>query len=67
MNLKNELRGYAKPVAESVLAILIGAFIGALVLWFSGYSPLEAYYWLIVGSLASTDGIAETLAKSAPL
>jgi len=67
LSLKNELKGYVKPVAESVLAILIGAFIGALVLWFSGYSPVEAYYWLIVGSLGSIDGIAETLAKSAPL
>ena len=61
------LRDYGKPIAESVLAIFIGAFIGALVLWFSGYSPVNAYYWLIRGSLTSVDGIAETLAKSAPL
>lgn len=61
------LRDYGKPIAESVIAIVIGAFIGALVLWFSGYSPLEAYYWLIRGSLTSVDGISETLAKSAPL
>ncbi|ASJ00867.1 ABC transporter permease [Thermococcus gorgonarius] len=67
MSLKSELKGYVKPVAESVLAILIGAFVGALVLWFSGYSAGSAYYWLIKGSLGSIDGIAETLSKSAPL
>ncbi|AIU70427.1 ribose ABC transporter permease [Thermococcus eurythermalis] len=67
MSLRSELRGYTKPLAESVLAILIGAFVGALVLWFSGYSPGSAYYWLIKGSLGSADGIAEALSKAAPL
>lgn len=60
------VKGYWKPLAESILAILIGAVIGAIVLWLSGYSASSAYYWLIVGSLGSLDGIAETLAKSAP-
>lgn len=63
MNVKE----YWKPLAESILAILIGAVIGAIVLWLSGYSASSAYYWLIVGSLGSLDGIAETLAKSAPI
>ncbi|GAB6135089.1 ABC transporter permease [Thermococcus prieurii] len=67
MNLKNELRGYAKPVAESVLAILIGAFIGALVLWFSGYDAIAAYRALLSGSFGSLSNFAETLSKSTPL
>jgi ABC-type uncharacterized transport system permease subunit len=61
------LRDYWKPLAESTIAILIGAIIGAIVLWSSGYSAGSAYYWLIVGSMGSLDGIAETLAKSAPI
>jgi len=67
VSLKNELRGYAKPVAESVLAILIGAFIGALVLWFSGYDAVAAYRALLSGSFGSLSNFAETLSKSTPL
>lgn len=67
MSVSEELKGYVKPFTESVLAILIGALIGAIVLWASGYSAVSAYKALITGALGSVDGIAETLSKSTPL
>ncbi len=67
MSLKNELRSYLKPLGESVLAILIGAFIGAVVLWLSGYDAIAAYKALIQGSFGSLGNFAETLSKSTPL
>jgi len=67
VSLKNELRSYLKPLGESVLAILIGAFIGAVVLWLSGYDAIAAYKALIQGSFGSLGNFAETLSKSTPL
>ncbi|WP_457751800.1 ABC transporter permease [Thermococcus sp.] len=67
MNISNEVRGYLKPLGESVLAILIGAFIGAIVLWLSGYDAIAAYKALIEGSFGSLGNFAETLSKSTPL
>ncbi|WP_456423933.1 ABC transporter permease [Thermococcus sp.] len=67
MSLKSELRSYLKPLGESVLAILIGAVIGAVVLWLSGYDAVTAYKALIQGSFGSLGNFAETLSKSTPL
>jgi len=66
MSLSSELRGYWKPLTESVLAILIGALIGALVLWFSGYDAIAAYKALLKGAFLGGN-FAETLSKSTPI
>ncbi len=58
---------HLKPLAESLIAILIGFLIGAIVLLAFGYSPTEAYYWLFIGALGSTRGIASTLRYATPI
>lgn len=50
-----------------ILAIVLALIIGALVIWLMGISPWMAYKSLLKGSLGSTNSIAETLVKSAPL
>ena len=67
MRVSNELRDYWKPLSESVLAILIGALVGAIVLWLSGYDAVAAYKALLQGSFGSMGNFAETLSKSTPL
>ncbi len=66
MSFSTELRGYGKPLAESVLAILIGALIGAIVLWLSGYDAVAAYKALLEGAFLGGN-FSETLSKSTPL
>ncbi|WP_048811294.1 ABC transporter permease [Thermococcus gammatolerans] len=56
-----------KAFVESVLAILIGFLIGAIILLAFGYDPVDAYVALFKGGLASTDNIAVTLHYSTPL
>lgn len=67
MRVSAELRDYWKPLSESVLAILIGALVGAIVLWLSGYDAVAAYKALLQGSFGSMGNFAETLSKSTPL
>jgi len=56
-----------RPFVESLIAILVGFIIGAIVLIAFGYNPLEAYYWLFHGALGSTYGIASTLKYATPI
>ena len=56
-----------KPFIESLIAILIGFIIGAIVLMAFGYNPFDAYYWLFYGALGSTRGIASTLKYATPI
>jgi len=67
MSLSQSLRGYLKPFTESVLAILIGVLVGAIVLWASGYDAIAAYKALVVGSVSSLANFAQTLSQSTPL
>lgn len=56
-----------KPIMESTVAITIGVLIGAIVLTFSGFNPIEAYKALLDGALGSTYGIAMTLSSATPI
>jgi len=56
-----------KAFIESLIAIFVGFFIGAIVLLAFGYDPLNAYYWLFQGALGSTYGIASTLRYATPI
>jgi ABC-type uncharacterized transport system permease subunit len=56
-----------RPFVESLIAILVGFIIGAIVLVSFGYDPLAAYYWLFQGALGSTRGIASTLKYATPI
>jgi ABC-type uncharacterized transport system permease subunit len=56
-----------KAFVESLIAILVGFIIGAIILYAFGYSASKAYYGLFTGALTSVDGIAATLKYSTPI
>ncbi len=55
------------PVAESVIAGLIGIAIGAVIMLVYGYDPVAAYISLFRGSFGSIYSWAESLANATPL
>ncbi len=55
------------PIAESLLAGLIGLIIGAFIMLAFGYNPISAYRSLFIGSFGSTYSWAESLANATPL
>ena len=55
------------PVAESVVAGLIGLAIGAVIMLVYGYDPVAAYISLFRGSFGSVYSWAESLANATPL
>ena len=55
------------PVAESVIAGLIGLAIGAVIMLVYGYDPVAAYISLFRGSFGSVYSWAESLANATPL
>lgn len=61
--LKAILRASAIPV----VAVLLAAIIGAVILWGSGASPLEAYAALLKGAFGSPQALQRTLEKATPL
>jgi len=67
LSFLESIKDYLRPFTESVLAILIGAFIGALIMHLSGYSATNAYVSLIKGAFFGLSNFAETLSKSTPL
>ena len=52
---------------ESIVAFIIGLAIGAIILWATGYSPWEAYYYLFSSSLFDLYGLATTLSFATPI
>ncbi len=56
-----------KALIESLIAIFVGFFIGAIVLVAFGYDPWVAYSALFRGALGSVHGIASTLTYSTPI
>ncbi len=56
-----------KAFVESIIAVVIGFLIGAIILLAFGYDPVKAYIALFEGGLASTDNIAATLHYSTPI
>ncbi|NJE26044.1 ABC transporter permease [Thermococcus sp. MV5] len=65
--MKANIKGFFKPLVESLIAIIIGMLIGAIILAFSGYSPTEAYVALFDGALGSKYGWAMTLSAATPI
>ncbi len=55
------------PIAEALLAGLIGLVIGAFIMLAFGYNPISAYHSLFIGSFGSTYSWAESLANATPL
>jgi len=50
-----------------IFAIATGFIVGAVVLWFSGVSPLDAYIEMFNASFGSAQGLTATFIRAAPL
>src|SRR5690554_2049251 len=51
----------------SLAAIIFALGVGAILILMAGINPLEAYAYLVKGTLGNTYGIGETLARFIPL
>lgn len=58
---------HLKKISTPILAIVIAFIIGALIMAFSGVSPLEAYITLLSGAFGGKISVADTLFASTPL
>lgn len=56
-----------KPVTGVLLSIVIGFIVGAIVLSFSGYNPLEAYKSLFMGVFSKPKYIVQTIIIATPI
>lgn len=50
-----------------ISVVLLSILLGSLILLVNGYSPLEAYRGIIIGSLGSWVALSETLTRTTPL
>lgn len=58
------------PLSSGVIlpmAILLSFLCGALLIGLSGYSPIEAYRAILIGSFGNINSIAEVFVKTTPL
>lgn len=65
--MRVDIKGFAKPLVESLIAIVIGIVVGGIILAFSGYSPIKAYVALFDGAVGSKYGWAMTLSAATPI
>jgi len=56
-----------QPFLESLLALLIGLGVGALLIYIYRYDPVAGYLGLFIGAFGNTVALAETLSYSMPL
>jgi simple sugar transport system permease protein len=56
-----------KKIWAQLLSIVLAFFIGALVLLVTGYSPIDAYSALFVGSFGDITSIGLTFSKATPI
>ena len=61
------LAGFWRSASVPIMAILLAAVIGAILLLLSGANPIEAYAALFRGSLSNARTIGRTLEKATPL
>lgn len=64
MTLKKELR---KTVAVSLLSVVFGFILGAVIMLVFGYDPIAGYTSMIRSSLGTTRTIGETISQATPL
>ncbi len=56
-----------KPTAATLLSILFGFIVGAIVLMIAGYSPIEAYESLFHGVFSRPKYVAQTIITATPV
>lgn len=54
-------------IVTALAAIVLSLLLGAVLLYASGHSPLEAYGAMLKGSFGSAYGVGETVVKAIPL
>lgn len=69
MNKKNKLVTFLTESSKSftIISILLGFFIGGLILWFSGFNPFKAYEIIFNGIFSKPSYISFTIIRSTPL
>lgn len=56
-----------REISVPIFAVILAVLIGAIILFISGASPIEAYSALIKGSFGDVDAFTRTLEKATPL
>ena len=56
-----------RPIASTLLAILVGAAVSAIILAFAGYNPFQAFALLLHGSLGTPKYITNVIIKATPI
>jgi len=54
-------------ISIPLVAVILAVFIGTIIIFISGSSPIQAYYGMLRGSLGGLDSITRTLEKATPL
>ena len=65
--IKASALNMVKEAITPLLAVVFALTIGAIIIYFMGIDPLEAYRSLVRGSLGSKSAVSETLIKATPL
>jgi simple sugar transport system permease protein len=58
---------YVKKIWAQIISILLAFLTGAIILFATGYSPLEAYSALFIGSFGDVTSIGLTFSKATPI
>lgn len=66
-NWRNQLQMFGQELVVPLIAIVLAAVIGSLLILLSGASPAEAYGALLEGALGDANGVQRTLEKATPL
>jgi ABC-type uncharacterized transport system permease subunit len=72
--LGKTLPSWLKPVGRSfrraapqIVAVLLAFLAGAIVLWVTGHSPVDAYVAVVKGAFGDTYGIGQTFTQATPI
>lgn len=66
-NVSHNLKKLIQEIVPQTIAIIIALLVGALVLWATGHSPIDAYSKLVAGAFGDSYGIGQTLTQATPI
>jgi simple sugar transport system permease protein len=64
---EGRVRGWVEQLVIPLISVVIAIGIGSLIIWATGYDPIEAYSALFKGAFGGPRQIGETLMRSTPL
>jgi ABC-type uncharacterized transport system permease subunit len=65
--LSRNLARFVRGIVPQTIAIIIALLVGALVLWATGHSPIDAYSQLFAGAFGDSYGFGQTLTQATPI